>query len=191
MRAHDTKPPRKAACPGRPVSSILCRERNSGKLGPDFMDAKSEKPVRNGDGIGRGMLTSLLGYHLRRAQIAVFQHFAASMGAAAITPGQFGVLTVIDSNPGLSQTQLGNALGIDRSTVVAVIDRLESRGLVTRAVSPSDRRSHALRLSDEGTRLLHRVEELVRGHERHIARDLSAEDKQRLIDLLDRVARRD
>jgi DNA-binding MarR family transcriptional regulator len=152
---------------------------------------KSAKPVRNGNGVRRGMLTSLLGYHLRRAQVAVFQHFAATMGEAAITPGQFGVLTVINSNPGLSQTQLGNALGIDRSTVVAVIDRLESRGLVVRAVSPSDRRSHALRLSDDGARLLHGVEELVRGHERHIARGLSAEDKQRLIDLLDRVARRD
>ena len=161
------------------------------KARASVMDAKSEKPVRNGDDIGRGMLTSLLGYHLRRAQIAVFQHFAATMGAVEITPGQFGVLTVISSNPGLSQTALGNALGIDRSTVVAVIDRLESRGLVVRAVSPSDRRSHALRLSDEGARLLHQLEELVRGHERHIARGLSADDKQRLIELLDRVARRD
>ncbi len=155
------------------------------------MDAKTEKPARNADGVGRGMLTSLLGYHLRRAQVAVFQHFAAAMGEAEITPGQFGVLTVINSNPGLSQTQLGNALGIDRSTVVAVIDRLESRGLVVRAVSLTDRRSHALRLSDEGARLLHRLEELVRSHERHIARDLSAADKQRLIELLDRIARRD
>src|SRR5690242_21539392 len=83
VRAHNTKPPRKAACPGDPVSSILCRARNGRKLGPDFMDAKPEKPIRNGDDIGRGMLTSLLGYHLRRAQIAVFQDFAASMGAAA------------------------------------------------------------------------------------------------------------
>jgi DNA-binding MarR family transcriptional regulator len=154
------------------------------------MDDKLDKPARNGDGVARGMLTSLIGYHLRRAQIAVFQHFAATMGAAEITPGQFGVLTVIDTNPGLSQTQLGNALGIDRSTVVAVIDRLESRGLVVRAVSPSDRRSHALRLSDEGTRLLRRLEELVRSHEGHIARALSAEDKQLLIELLDRIAHR-
>jgi DNA-binding MarR family transcriptional regulator len=155
------------------------------------MVGKSEKAARNGDNVARGMLTNLLGYHLRRAQVAVFQHFAATVGAAEITPGQFGVLTVINSNPGLSQTQLGSALGIDRSTVVAVIDRLESRALVVRAVSPSDRRSHALRLSDEGARLLHRIEELVRSHERHIARDLSADDKQRLIDLLDRIARRD
>src|SRR6266849_10145696 len=139
------------------------------------MDAKTEKPARNADGVGRGMLTSLLGYHLRRAQVAVFQHFAAAMGEAEITPGQFGVLTVIDANPGLSQTQLGNALGIDRSTVVAVIDRLESRGLLTREPSPNDRRSHALHLSRAGAEALTRLSERVRAHEQTIARDLTTE----------------
>src|SRR6185312_2873891 len=146
---------------------------------------------RASNGLALGMLTELLGYHLRRAQVAVFQHFTQTTGAAEITPGQFGVLTVIRNNPGLSQTQLGNALGIDRSTVVAVIDRLESRGLVRRAASPSDRRSHALHLSEEGAALQRRLEELVRAHERHIARDLTAEEKQHLIELLDRIARRD
>ncbi len=135
------------------------------------------------------MLTSLLGYHLRRAQIAVFQHFAETMGAAEITPGQFGVLSVIHTNPGLSQTQLGNALGIDRSTVVAVIDRLEQRNLVMRAPSPSDRRSHALHLSEDGLALLRRLEAMVRAHEQHIARDLSEDEKVTLLRLLDRVAR--
>src|SRR5258708_225894 len=153
------------------------------------MDAKTEKPARNADGVGRGMLTSLLGYHLRRAQVAVFQHCAAAMGEAEITRGQFGVLTVINSTPGLSQTQLGNALGIDRSTVVAVIDRLESRGLVVRAVSLTDRRSHALRLSDEGARLLHRLEELVRSHHRPIARRPSAAPKHPPIQPPDPTAR--
>src|SRR5260370_25407198 len=71
----------------------------SRKLRPQLMDAKTEKPARNADGVRRGMLTSLLGYHLRRAQLAVFQHFAATMGAAEITPGQFRVLTVLSINP--------------------------------------------------------------------------------------------
>jgi DNA-binding MarR family transcriptional regulator len=152
------------------------------------MDASSAKSSRAQGSLDRGMLTDLLGYHLRRAQVAVFQHFTQSMGTADITPGQFGVLTVISKNPGLSQTQLGNALGIDRSTVVAVIDRLESRGLVMRAPAPSDRRSHALRLSEDGTRLLRHVEELVRTHERHIARHLLADEQALLIKLLDRIA---
>lgn len=152
------------------------------------MDPKqAQKPGSNG--VDLGMLKSLLGYHLRRAQVAVFQHFTTVMGEVEITPGQFGVLSVINGNPGLSQTQLGNALGIDRSTVVAVIDRLEGRGLVLRTPSPTDRRSHALRLSADGARLLKRLEDMVRSHEREISRDLSAEDQRLLLKLLDRVAR--
>jgi DNA-binding MarR family transcriptional regulator len=153
------------------------------------MDTSSDKT--NGNGVDLGMLKSLLGYHLRRAQVAVFQHFTETMGAAAITPGQFGVLAVINGNPGLSQTQLGNALAIDRSTVVAVIDRLQARGLVIRAAQPNDRRSHALRLSDAGVALLRRLEQMVREHERQISRDLSAQDQRLLISLLDRIARTD
>jgi DNA-binding MarR family transcriptional regulator len=153
------------------------------------MDRNSDdKPERSGNGVALGMLTSLLGYHLRRAQVAVFQDFTRTTGAADITPGQFGVLTVIEANPGLSQTQLGNALGIDRSTVVAVIDRLETRGLVVRAAQPNDRRSHALKLSPAGIELRRRVEDMVRAHERHIARGLSAAEKVQLVQLLDRIA---
>jgi DNA-binding MarR family transcriptional regulator len=155
------------------------------------MDKSSDKANGNGNGIELGMLRSLLGYHLRRAQVAVFQHFTETMGEAAITPGQFGVLAVINGNPGLSQTQLGNALAIDRSTVVAVIDRLEARGLVIRAAQPNDRRSHALQLSDAGVALLRRLEGMVREHERQIGRNLSSEDQRTLISLLDRVARSD
>jgi DNA-binding MarR family transcriptional regulator len=135
-----------------------------------------------------GLLESLLGYHLRRAQFAVFQHFAMTVGEADVTPGQLGVLAVIDVNPGLSQTRLGAALGIDRSTVVAIIDRLEERGLVARDAAPNDRRSHALRLSDRGVATLRRLETLVRGHERQIARRLSAGERAMLIDMLERVA---
>jgi DNA-binding MarR family transcriptional regulator len=152
------------------------------------MTDTSAKPPRPATGPEMGMLTSLLGYQLRRAHVAVFQHYGETMGAADITPGQFGMLTVIGTNPGLSQTQLGTALGIDRSTVVAMIDRLESRRLVLRAPSPTDRRSHALQLSGDGKALLLRLEEMVRVHESHIARDLSPEERTILLALLDRIA---
>ncbi len=153
------------------------------------MPSEKNSSANGGRDVSVGMLSSLLGYHLRRAQVAVFQNFAEVVGAAEITPGQFGVLVVIDANPGLSQTQLGNTLGIDRSTVVAVIDRLEERGLVARNPSPHDRRSHALYLSEAGTTTLKRLAERVRTHEQHIARHLSASDQASLIDLLKRVAR--
>jgi DNA-binding MarR family transcriptional regulator len=160
---------------------------------PDHQGSQvpSDKPAgadRDAE-ISLGLLAGLLGYNLRRAQVAVFQNFAEMVGAAELTPGQFGVLVVIDANPGLSQTQLGNALGIDRSTVVAVIDRLEARGLVARQPAPNDRRSHALHLSDNGKATLRRLTQRVRVHEREIARHLSAEEQAQLIELLGRVAR--
>lgn len=104
-----------------------------------------------------------------------------------ITPGQLGVLLLIGENPGLSQSDLGAALGIDRSTMVAVIDRLEGRGLVIRAPSPTDRRSYALQLSAEGSALLERLIPQIEAHERMIAGDLSAEERAALIGLLRRL----
>jgi DNA-binding MarR family transcriptional regulator len=143
------------------------------------------KPERR---VSLGFLDELLGYHLRRAQVAVFQHFAATVGSAGITPAQLGMLAVIDANPGLSQTQAGAALGIDRSTVVGMIDGLEAQGLVLRAPAPHDRRSHALRLAGKGTQMLRRLEEAVRAHEDHVARGLTPAERRHLAALLKRTA---
>jgi len=135
-----------------------------------------------------GILDGLLGYHLRRAQVALFQHFSATVGAGGVTPAQLGVLSVIDANPGLSQTQLGTALDIDRSTVVGMIDQLEAQALVERAPAPADRRSHALRLSAAGTEALRKLELAVRAHENAVASGLGPAERRRLIALLKRIA---
>ncbi|MDA1098829.1 MAG: MarR family transcriptional regulator [Proteobacteria bacterium] len=145
-------------------------------------------PNPAGDSYDFDLLPGLIGYNLRRAQTAVFQDFSKSLKDCNITPGQFGVLVVIQANSGLNQTRLGNALGIDRSTVVAVIDRLEKRGLVERAPAPTDRRSYALRLSDQGDALLRRARGLVEAHEKRIARDLSPTEQKQLNTLLSRLS---
>ena len=131
------------------------------------------------------ILPSLIGYNLRRAQTAVFQDFSFSLADCKLTPGQFGVLVLIQANAGLNQTSLGKALGIDRSTVAAVIDKLEARGLVER--TPADRRSYALQLSGQGEVLLKQARALVADHERRIAGNLDADEQQHLIDLLSRL----
>src|SRR6185503_10056207 len=133
------------------------------------------------------LLPDLLGYHLRRAQSAVFQDFAASMNGANVTPGQFGVLALIEANAGLSQTRLAQILGIDRSTLVAVIDKLEGQGLVERAARPNDRRSHALKLSRQGQSRFEALAQLVKQHEARIAQRLSVRERAMLIELLQRI----
>lgn len=137
--------------------------------------------------IAFGTLGDLLGYHLRRAHVATFQNFAKVLDDWNISPGQVGVLALVKSNPGINQTRVGNALGIDRSTLVAVIDRLEERKLIARTPSPTDRRSHALVMTDEGERYLGKLLPQVHEHERQIAADLSADERATLISLLSRV----
>lgn len=138
--------------------------------------------------LAQGLLPGLLGYNLRRAQLAVFQSFQNTITPFDVTPGQFGIMVLIDENKGLSQSELGNAMGIDRSTMVAVIDRLENRGLVVRAPSNFDRRSYALQLSDAGTKLLSELLPAVEKHEKQMTDNLSSEEYDQLISLLNRIA---
>jgi DNA-binding MarR family transcriptional regulator len=135
-----------------------------------------------------GRLESLLGYSLRRAQMRVFQDFESEMKELGLTPGQLGALFLIEANRGLSQSELGNALGIDRSSVVPLIDRLQKRGWVRRAARASDRRAHALELAPAGVALLARLMPRLEAHEGRIAAALSASERKRLFDLLAKIA---
>jgi len=153
---------------------------------PDPTDLHGARRGRSAE-IDYGVLPSLIGYNLRRAQLKVFQNFQSAMAPFDLTPGQFGVLTLINENEGLSQSDLGTALGIDRSTMVAVIDRLEGRDLVVRAPSPSDRRSYALRLSAHGKTVMADIMPRLREHEATIASALSDSEQSTLISLLRRV----
>lgn len=135
-----------------------------------------------------GPLPELLGFNLRRAQVAVFADFAATVGDLGLTPGQVGVLLVIEANEGLKQTALAKAFGLDRSTIVTVIDKLEGRDLVRRDPAPNDRRSHALKLTLKGRRTLARLRPKLDAHERNIASGLSAAERKTFLELLRRVA---
>ncbi len=160
-------------------------------------DTKRAKPQAaskaNGAAVDYDLLQTLLGYALRRSQLAVFQHFAQSMSARAsddrVSPGEFGVLVLVEANPGINQTSLANAVGADRSTMVPIIDRLEKRGLLERQAMPGDRRAHALRLAKSGKERMQRFRATVIEHEAKIGGDLSAAERAVLLDLLRRLRR--
>jgi DNA-binding MarR family transcriptional regulator len=139
--------------------------------------------------LDRGMLPSLLGYGLRRAQSAVFADFAGTFAKAGqvLTPGEFGLLVLVERNAGLSQMALARALGIDRSTLVPILNRLQARGLLVRRASPRDGRTHAVGLTPVGEKALAKFARLVKMHEKRIASGLSAAETLKLIELLERV----
>ena len=134
-----------------------------------------------------GMLPELIGYRLRIAQIGIFRDFCTSVDEAEITPTLFGVLVLIDANPGMKQTQLADAIQLDRSSVVSVLDTLEARGLVERVRAPDNRRANALHLTAAGRHLLHSLIPQVRAHEERVLQDLDAAERAQLRKLLGRL----
>lgn len=142
-----------------------------------------------GLGIQLGYLDGLLGYMLRRAQLAVFQDFLVQMKVFDLRPAQFSVLAIIQANPGLKQSRVSEALGINRANFVALLDELEQRKLARRAPAETDRRSNALYLTPQGEAFLEKAfRHLQAHHERRLDSILGPADKQRLLDLLAKLA---
>ena len=136
--------------------------------------------------VGIAPLDDYIGYSVRRAQIAIFDEFNRVFEPLDLRPAQFSVLLVISRNPGLNQSEVAASLGIQRANFVALIDRLEKRGLVKRR--PLDRRSNALHLSAAGEALLARAVILQDELEASIEIRLGAGGKARLLELLRFIA---
>ncbi len=139
--------------------------------------------------IDYGPLDRRLGYVLRRAQIAVFRDFFSTFEAFDIRPAQYSILTVIECNPGLKQSEVSEALGVQRTNFVAMVDELQRRGLVLRDPAPDDRRSYALVLTEEGRRLMGELHEVAEQHEQRIADAIGAETRRRMFATLWKIAR--
>jgi len=133
-----------------------------------------------------GPLDQYLGYALRRAQLKVFQDFIDALAALDLRPAHFSVLTVIDANPGLLQSQACAALGIQKANFVSLLDALQRRGLLRRVARNG--RANGLHLTDTGRKLLLRARRLHDRHERRVSAVLSAPERKRLLAALNRIA---
>lgn len=147
-------------------------------------DVNSAKPSE----IDLGPLGESVGYLVRRAQVAVFQRFFEMFAAAGVRPAQYSALTVIERNPGLSQTRLADALGIKKTNLVVLIDGLEKRGLARRRPTERDRRFYALFLTSKGNALMTRLHRLDAALNRRLVQAAGENDRRRLCEALRRIA---
>ena len=149
---------------------------------------RSLAPIRRVPGLRYGVLDELLGYSLRRAQVAMFLAFRDATRGTDLTPPRFTALVIVGANPGLSQSVLGEVLGIARSGAMLMTDFLEARRLVERRRRPGDARAWGLYLTRRGRQLVERVEARVLQHERRVAGKISARERRRLLSLLEKLA---
>jgi len=134
--------------------------------------------------INLGQLGNSIGYALRLASFFATQQFHEVMHRFLLRPAQFSTLVLIEANPGVTQRELCETLGIEKANFVGLLDILERRKLVERRAEARDRRRYAIHLTEEGKTL---VQEAARAHtsleNRLKRRLLSASGKEFLANL--------
>lgn len=128
-----------------------------------------------------------LGFLLMRLALAVRAQTEARLTPLSLTPREFGLLNLIGVEPDLTQIQIAQRLEIDRTTMVAMIDRLEARGFAMRRQDADDRRVHRISLTAKGRSAHQRAVDAVAEVEQRFLKALSKDDSAELRRLLRRL----
>ena len=132
-------------------------------------------------------VTEFAGQLFFRLWRATHTRTAEVLGSVDLTPPLFALLNVIGAREGAIQQELGAVLGIDRSTMVSLIDQLESAGLAKRRPSATDRRAREIAITPKGRRLLQRSRRMISETEDEVLAGLTAEERSELVSLLRRA----
>lgn len=112
---------------------------------------------------------------------------AASMATGDLRPRHIIALKLLSEHGAVSQQVLGEALSLDPSNVVGLLNELEDKGLTTRRRDPADRRRHIVELSRDGEVKLEEAYTLLATVEDEMLRALSLEERAMLYQLLIRA----
>ena len=132
-------------------------------------------------------LTGYIGYNLKRVLSLVQADLAQVLGALELRAVSFSALSIVVRHPGINQTQLAEALKIERSNLVQLIDELSDRALLARTPVAGDRRRYALMPTKAGKALCAKAEAVVAEHEARVFSMLDAAERDTLLSLLRKI----
>jgi DNA-binding MarR family transcriptional regulator len=122
------------------------------------------------------------------AQVVSFQGFARLAHGVNLSPGRFAVLTLIGHNPGISQTALSRANRNDKSTLTSALGGLVQKRLVKRQRTEGDKRIYRLTLTPAGERLLQRLTECAKQHDRNLTKVIGQREYAHFMQILQKIA---
>ena len=132
-------------------------------------------------------LAARLGYLLKRAFLELEDLHAEHLAPAGVNARELTVLMLLDGHEPESQQQAARRLGVDRTTMVGLLDALETKGLVARQPDPADRRRNVLGLTEAGDRSLREARSASDDAERRLLRGLTETEAAQLRSLLSRI----
>jgi DNA-binding MarR family transcriptional regulator len=103
------------------------------------------------------------------------------VGEGDLTPRQYAVLVAVSQNEGLSQTQLVDKTGVDRSTLADIVRRMLKKGLLQRRRTKDDARAYAVKLTEEGWRILKAADPLAKRVDDKILAALPGQQRERFL----------
>lgn len=136
---------------------------------PDLMNGEL---TGNHSKLDFSAMEDAVGYRLRRAQLAVFQHFNEAFSSKGLRPTDFAVLLLLTRNEGAKQSEVAEALGIQRANFVAIVDGLENKGFIERRKSETDRRVQSLFMTAAGVDYLQELMPIWNDHEQWVLEQL-------------------
>lgn len=149
--------------------------------GPDMSPKSKIQSPTQVEIVRDDTLRQFLGYHLKRTSNAILADLAETLKPYDLRMLTYTALVLIVDNPGMRQYQLADAMDIERSNLVVLLDELERRDLIIREKVPTDRRAYALRATLPGNRLCQKAIAAVVAHEKAI---LGATNPDKIEDLI-------
>lgn len=149
--------------------------------------ATSKARSVTGRPISVGLLPNLIGYNVRRAQIALWRDFVRTVGRGEIRPAVFSLMILVEANPGIAQVELAEQLDIDKAAIVGLLHRLQRRQWAVRRRSAEDRRRQGIFLTPRGQEALGKLREEMLEHEKRFARLFTREELAQLFAYLRRI----
>ena len=132
-------------------------------------------------------LNQCINFLLNKTQNAVLIHFRNKLDEFNVTPAQYAVLKCLWSEDHISPKQISQEIWLDASTITGILDRLESKGLVKRMPSNTDRRTLIIALTDEGHALQADIDRIILEANHDVLKDLSPDEQTQLKSYLERV----
>ncbi len=126
-------------------------------------------------------LRKFVGYHLKRSFNVIQADLTQTLKPFDLRMLTFTALVFIVDNPGISQSQLADAMDIERPNLVVIIDELEQRELIVRDRVQTDRRMYALKATLTGKRLSKKAIAASAAHEARLLAGLNKEERKNLM----------
>jgi DNA-binding MarR family transcriptional regulator len=139
--------------------------------------------VSNDEGLGREV-TGHLGYLLKHAHAQLEASTTRALEPLGLDPRALGVMRVLASREPTSQQHVAQLLSVDRTTMVALLDTLEGKGIISRRPQVDDRRRNLVELTATGREVFAKAQQAAKAAEREFLAPVDTRDADRLREAL-------